>query len=70
MIMLLSKGQVIRFRGRDGQSRAASLARELQGHCKVTGGEVELTKAAELAPRVFDVRFPSRTTQFTAGDFR
>jgi hypothetical protein len=70
MIMLLPKGQKIRFFGSDRKTRAASLARELHGHCKVNGHEVELTRAAEFTPRLLDVQFPREAMPLRAVDFR
>ena len=70
-MMLLPAKQKIRFRGRNGEVRAANLARELQGRCKVSGCEVELTEDTEFSPRVFSApsSFPS-ATPFRTDDFR
>jgi len=40
---MLAAGQVIRFLGRDGKSRAVELAEELHGRCTLDGNCVKLT---------------------------
>jgi hypothetical protein len=69
-VMLLPAKQVIRFRGRDGEARAARLADELHGRCKVRGHEVELTEDTEFGPRLFPPVTRHVMGQFTRGDFR
>lgn len=71
-MMIFPAKQVIRFRGRDGASRAAALAAELQGRCKLRANEVELTKDTEFGPRLFSGSSPHdrRFLPFTRSDFR
>lgn len=52
--VIFPANQRIRFRGINGPSRAAALARELDGRCTVIGGTVFLTEDVEFGPRLFD----------------
>ena len=71
-MMLLPAKQVIRFRGRSGPARAAALAAELPGRCKLRVNEVELTKDTEFGPQLFHASSPHdrRFVPFTHEDFR
>ena len=69
-MMLLPAKQVIRFRGRDGVERAAKLASELPGRCKLRGNEVELTHNTEFGPRLSPPVTRHELLPFTRGDFR
>jgi hypothetical protein len=70
MTMFLPAKQVIRFRGRDGAARAAALATELHGRCKLRANTVELTQDTEFGPRLFHSTPPQLRTMFRQEDFR
>jgi hypothetical protein len=50
--MLLSKDQVIRFRGSDGLRRAADFARELCGRGEQIGNTVRIKHRTHLKPNL------------------
>jgi hypothetical protein len=52
MFMLLSKGQVVTFKGRDGIARAAEFARELCGRGEQIGNAVRVTHLTYLKPNL------------------
>jgi hypothetical protein len=46
--MILSQGQVLRFKGRHAQANCDDVERELHGRCKRDGNSLEVTKNTRL----------------------